>query len=248
MTASVRFSHLRAYGRSALHGWHARNAPEAPPNAAMQLGTAVHAMVFGNRQVVSYPGKQRRGKEYDAFAADNAGAEILTLAEYSKARHMADAVLASKVAAPYLRGITEETILFRWNGLDCRATPDIRGGDFLTELKTSATSDPARFPFHAIRMAYHAQMRMQQLACPGHHDCFVICCESTAPYPVTVFRIDERALDAGERMLILWSERLKMCESSGTFPAYAECVMPIDIPEDESGFEFNDEPLAETTE
>ena len=65
----VRFSHLRAYGRSAMHGHHARTQPEQEPTAAMQLGSAVHALVLGNKPVVAYPGAVRRGKEWEAFAA-----------------------------------------------------------------------------------------------------------------------------------------------------------------------------------
>lgn len=241
----VRFSHLKAYGRSAAHGLYARTH-ESDPNYAMQRGTAVHALIFGNRNVCGYPGRQRRGKEYEEFAAEHADYEILTLAEYDKARRMADAVLSSKVASPYIRGVTEETILFRWNGLDCRATPDVRGPDYLTELKTSASSDPERFPYHALRMGYHAQMRMQQYATGLLPECFIVCVEAEEPHPVTVFRLEERALDMGGRLLVLWAERLKSCESSNYYPPYSECVMPLDVPEDDAVLEFNDEPVMET--
>jgi len=248
MTQPVRFSHLKAYGRSAMHGLHSRTV-ESEANYAMQRGTAVHALIFGNRVVCGYPGPVRRGKEYDRFVAERPDCEILTASEFDKARRMADAVLSSKIAAPYIRGITETTILFRWNGLDCRATPDIRGEDFLTELKCSSTSDPERFQYQAIRMAYHAQMRMQQLACHSaidELDCHVVCVEDAEPHPVTVFRFTDRALEMGERNLILWSERLKQCEESNYYPSYAECVMPLDVPEDDAGFEFNDDPVTET--
>lgn len=250
----VRFSHLRAYGRSAAHGHHARTAAEDNPSYAMERGTAVHALLFGNRRVTGYPGPQRRGKEYDAFVAAHPDHEILTLAEFNKARRMADAVLASKVARPYIKGITEQTLLFRWNGLDCRATPDIRGEDFLTELKTSQSSDPERFPYHALRMHYHAQMAMQTIAVealdldPGYPmPCFVVCVEATEPHPVTVFRMTDRAMDMGQRMLMLWAERLKACEDSATYPPYVECVVPLDVPEDDTELEFNDEPIVEET-
>lgn len=245
ITGPVRFSHLKAYGRSAMHGLQARTVDGDEQTYAMQRGTAVHALLFGNRKVCGYPGATRRGKEYDAFVADHPDTEILTMAEYLKARQMADAVLASKVAKPFLQGVTEETLRFRWNGLDCRATPDIRGEDFLTELKTSATSEPERFQWQALRMHYHAQMRMQQIARADDTPCFIVCVESAAPYPVTVFRIEERALDMGERMLILWAERLKACESANVFPAYAEYVVPLDVPQDDTDIEFNDEPVEE---
>lgn len=244
----VRFSHLRAFGRSAMHGHHAR-LNEMAQTTAMQRGTAVHALLFGNRQVCGYPGATRRGKEYDAFVAEHPDTEILTMAEFDKARRMADAVRQCELAQPVLQGVAEETLLFRWNGLDCRATPDIRGTNFITELKTSATADPVRFTWQALKMQYHAQMRMQQLACsisnypdsfPPPQDCYIVCVESADPFPVTVFRIEEKALEMGEKLLVLWSERLKNCEASNTFPPYVSCIVPLDVP-DEMALEFGDD-------
>ena len=241
----VRFSHLRAYGRSAMHGHHAMTRADDEQTYAMERGTAVHAILFGTRKVCGYPGAQRRGKEYDAFAAERTDHEILTMAEYDKARRMADAVRGCELAAPWLKGAVEQTILFKWMGLDCRATPDVRGDGFLTELKTSATADPMRFSWQALRMHYHAQMRMQQFACsasPFHvNDCYIVCVESAEPYPVTVFKFEERALEAGEKLLVLWAERLKNAEASNTFTPYVSCVVPIDIPDEEAELVFADD-------
>jgi hypothetical protein len=241
----IRFSHLRAFGRSAMHGQHAL-ANEQEQTAAMQRGTAVHAILFGTRKVCGYPGSQRRGKEYEAFAADHADSEILTMAEYEKARRMADAVRKCSVAEPLLHGAFEETLLFRWNGLDCRATPDVRGIDFLTELKTSATADPVQFPWRALRMHYHAQMRMQAIACEVTGTCkpldhYIVCVEASEPFPVQVFRIDEKALLAGEKLLTLWAERLKNAVASDSYPAYSSCIMPIDLPDEEAQLVFSEE-------
>ena len=238
--APVRFSHLRAYGRSAMHGHHARQK-EAEQTTAMERGSAVHALVFGTRKVCGYPGSQRRGKDYEAFAAEHPDSEILTASEYEKARQMADAVRECKLAEPMLQGITETTIRFRWMGLDCRATPDVRGTDYLTELKTSSSSDPARFVWQALRLYYHAQMRMQQIACADSlvQDCFIVCVESAEPYPVTVFQIDPKALEAGEKLLILWAERLKNSEVSAQFPPYAQSIMPIMLPDEEIELDYS---------
>src|SRR5688572_29258437 len=103
----------------------------------MERGTAVHAILFGTKEVCGYPGPQRRGKEYQAFATERPDTEILTMAEYDKARRMVDAVLKCKLAEPVLKGVHEQTLMFRWMGLDCRATPDVRGPDYVTELKTA---------------------------------------------------------------------------------------------------------------
>jgi len=228
----VRFSHLRAYGRSAAHGHHARTAAEDDPTYSMERGTAVHALLFGTRKVCGYPGAQRRGKEYEAFAAAHADTEILTMAEYDKARRMTDAVLASSLAARYLRGVVETTMLFRWMGMDCRATPDVNSPDHLTELKTSASAEPVKFTYQALRMAYHAQMRMQQIGCKDKRPCFIVCVESAEPFPVTVFEIEKRTLEIGEKLLVLWAERLKACEAADVYPPYCQSVFPLIAPED----------------
>lgn len=207
----------------------------------MQRGTAVHALLFGNRKVCGYPGATRRGKEYDAFAAQHQDVEILTMSEYDKARRMADAVSACKLAEPMLKGTVETTLFFRWMGLDCRATPDVRGEDYLTELKTSASSDPVKFLWDARRRHYHAQMRFQEYGCKEQiiHDHWIVCVESEAPYPVTVFHVEPEALDEGDRILVLWAERLKNCEASAYFPPYVECTVPLVWPKDIE-FEYGD--------
>jgi hypothetical protein len=229
----VRFSHLKAYGRSPMHG-HAARLRETKPTAAMQLGTAVHALVFNTRKVIGYPGATRRGKEYDAFVTANPDSEILSGTDFDKARRMSDAVRESKVAAPYLIGTCEKTILFKWMGLDCRATPDCRGDTFITELKTSASSDPARFLWHARKMAYHAQLRFQEYAlADSTRDAWIVCVESDDPHPVTVFHLEPEAREEGEKLLTLWGERLKSCEAAGQFPPYVQTTVPLVWPKDD---------------
>ena len=227
-TIPVRFSHLRSYGRSAAHGLHARMT-EAAQTQAMQRGTAVHALVFRNRPVIGWHGAQRRGKDYEAFVAENQDVEILTAAEFEKACRMAKAVKSSPLAAPLLEGDVEQTVHFTWYGRMCRATPDVRGKRRVVDLKTTVCSDPERFQWHSLRFAYHAQLRMQQIA-TGAAEAYLIAVESTEPFPVTVFRVTDEALKYGEKQLALWMERLITCESSGYFPSYVECIVPLDVP------------------
>lgn len=208
----------------------------------MERGTSVHALLFGNRKVCGYPGAQRRGKDFDAFAEAHPDHEILTMSEYDKARRMADSVLDCALAQPYMQGVAEHTLRFRWMGLDCRATPDIRGEDYLTELKCSSSSEPVKFTYHALRMAYHAQMRLQQIACgKPAKDCFIVCVEDKEPHPVTVLEIDARTLELGERLLVLWAERLKGSEESGVYPPYCQSIFPLIAPEDVE-FSYEEQP------
>lgn len=236
-TTPVRFSHLRAYGRSPAHGAYSRIAPKGDETLAMERGTAVHALIFGNKRVVGFPGKKRYGKEFDAFAEKHPGDEILTMAEYDKALRMAEAVIECKLAAPMLKGISEATLLFKWMGLECRSTPDVRGEDFVTEVKTSSCVDPMKFIWHAKRMHYHAQMRFESIAAEKYHcnvkNHWVVAVESEPPHPVVVYRMEPEALEEGEKLLMLWVERLKNCEASNSFPGYADYIVPMCWPKDE---------------
>lgn len=236
----VRFSHLRAYGRSGVHGYQARFGVEPEGTYAMERGTAVHALLFNTRKVMGYPGATRRGKEYEAFVAANPDTEILTGAEYDKARRMADALRASEVAKPFLTGATETTLLFDWMGEKCRSTPDVRGADFVTELKTCPVSEPTRFNWHALKMHYHAQMRYEAIA-SGLKQCYIVAVEATEPHPVTVFKLTERSLEQGEKLLVLWMERLRGCEKSGQWMPYVSSVVDLDVPEDTIELTYGDE-------
>ena len=146
------------------------------------------------------------------------------------------------MAQPYLKGVFEKTILFRWNGLDCRVTPDVRGEDFVTELKSSKSADPAKFLWHARRMQYHAQLRFQQYGCEQPtmvkeaskiSDHYIVCVESDAPHPVTVFHVEPEALQEGQQLLMLWAERLKNSASCDAYPPYTDCVVPLVWPKDD---------------
>lgn len=236
LVAPVRFSHLRAYGRSAAHGLYARTH-ERKPTAAMELGTAVHAMMFGTQKVDWYDGV-RRGKTYDEFcAAVEPGTLVLTLNDYFRARRMVDALKSSSAAVFALTGTAEETLHFRWMGRDCRATPDVRGDGFVTDLKTTTSADPNRFRWHALKMAYHAQLRMQQIGCElaGHGRvayAYIVAVEVDPPHAVTVFDLTARALEEGDKLLTLWMERLCASEGARSWPGYCESVVPLDVADD----------------
>ena len=104
------------------------------------------------------------------------------------------------------------------------------------------SSDPNRFPWHARSMAYHAQMRMQNLAIKDTAAaCYIVCIESAEPYPIQVYQLTDKALQEGEKCLIAWSERLKIAEQSSSYPPYTTCIMPLDVPDEEPDLIFEDD-------
>ena len=244
----VRHSHLRAYGRSPAHGYHSR-VSEFVPSQAMQLGSWVHGIWSGLGKFVGYPCSQRRGKDFDKFKADNPDTTILLMADYDAGKRMAEALDNNADAVRYLTGVKEQTQFFNYNGIDCRATPDVRGENWITELKTTANADPRFWQWHFRKMSYHVQMVMQAIGCSdnGHNidHYMIVAVESKAPYPVTIFELQERARDEATRTLMLWSERLKACEQSRQWPGYSQAIVPLDVPDEDVELIYPDEGDAE---
>jgi len=239
----VRFHHLKAMGRSAAHARLVMDREESEAQEdrvpVLQRGTAVHSLVLGvGKRIVAYPGAVRRGKKWNAFAAANSDAEILTSTEYEKSNRMAESVAGNKMAMEVLKGQRETSITWKFLHRDCRATPDVADySGYVTELKTCATSEPFRFTGQALRYGYHGQLAWQMdgviasgLGKPTA--AFIVAVESSAPYPVTVLRLTERALEKGRGLYSLWLERLLTCERDNLWPGYCESVVEMDVPDE----------------
>jgi hypothetical protein len=163
----LRFHRLKLMGRSPAHY---AAAVEAETTEAMETGTAADALLLTDRKVLAYPGKTRQGKEFDAFCEANKGALIVTKTELAKAQGIAEAVANCADAWRLLSGIKQQSLYWTFQGRECRGTPDVRGENFLTDLKTGETSDPRFFPWKVKRFAYHAQMAWYEMQPAQPHD------------------------------------------------------------------------------
>lgn len=249
----VRFSHLKSMGMSAAHCLNSFRNDERRESLAMRVGSGSHALMFG-QQVVTYPGKVRRGKDYDAFKSCNPSAIILSAKEMMKAQSIALALRSHPRARELMHApgvIYERTILWEQNGRRRRSTPDaLVPGKYIIDLKTTRCAEPGKFARDAARMAYHGQLadyRDAVEATTGHRlPCYIIAVESEAPYNVSVMPLTDRALDKGQALVRLWFERLRACEDSGSWPGYCEAETPFDVPDDDfAGLVFGDEESAD---
>ena len=228
----IRFSRLKLFGKSPAH--FAAALPDE--SSALDVGSAAHAMILGvGREVIAYPGKVRRGKEWESFQADHPDALILTKAEFGRASRMAKAVGDNADARRVLNGVREQTMYWEVSGRACRGTPDVRSDTFITELKTGETSDPRFFPFKLRRFSYHAQLAWYSdgAVLAGHPDPkehYVVAVEAAYPHVVTVFRITRDTIDQGRKMVRLWFERLLQCTAANEWPGYCQTVVDLDLP------------------
>lgn len=234
----LRFSALRQFGKSPAH-YAAYIAQEPETTSAMDVGTAADLLILGGKRVIAYPGPVRRGKEFDAFALANADAEIVTQREYAQAMGIAEAVAACPDAVRVLTGARQDTQSWTFQGRACRGTPDVRGANFITDLKTGETSDPRQFHWKVRRYAYHAAAAwyLGGLGLAGFSNvrhAYIVAVEQTPPHVVTVFQLTDRVLDMGDRLCRLWFEQLQVCEASGAFPPYSQSIVDLDLPDDEA--------------
>lgn len=244
---AVRFHHLRAIGRAPALGRFAmqggtveeedENDDDEKKSREVELGAATHNIITGARRVVAAPmARNERHKAYQDFLAANPGAQVVTESMYEQANRIADAVRGHRDVAPLLDGATfEETLYFDFLGEKCRSTPDVRR-NHVAELKSTKSAHPREFLRDAERRFYDAQVAMERLAVIEAcgftpDDCFIIAYEKTPPFLVTVLRLTEARLRAGEDQLAEWMERLIECRRSGHWPGYAEGPLDWDIPE-----------------
>lgn len=249
----LRHSALKRLGQSPAHYHAALTAPDAQ-SRAMEIGNAADRMILQHvtaltsdrqpaQRVLAYPGKVRRGKEWDAFRLAHADALIVTQAEHAVALGMVTALQAHPEALRLLTGDTQRTRVATYAGRLCRATPDCLPDPLtLVDLKTGETSDPRRFPWKVRQFCYHGQIAWYQdileaAGEPRPTQCYIVAVESKPPHVVTIFRLTEHLLDLGRRQNHAWLETLRACEEANTWPGYTIAPVDLDLAEEGEGGE-----------
>lgn len=236
--APLRIGDLAWIAKSPAHcKWHLDHPSK--PTPAMRLGSLAHAILLGKAMPVVYPGKARRGKEFEAFKASYPEDEAIYLdSELEEARGIARGLMDHGEAFKLLLGRREETVLWEFNGRTCRGTPDSFNTQesILTDLKTTVDAGPQRFPWQALRLAYHAKTAwyLDGLRAAGVANldrAFLVAVESKPPFSVATYELTERAIDFGRKLYRSWLEQFLVCERSGQWPGYPLGV--LDAPEDE---------------
>lgn len=232
----VRFSRLKKMDQSPAHYFEScqERADETP--LAYRLGSGVHAMIL-DTPVIKYAGI-RRGKVWDAFARDHADKTILNEREWYQAQAMSSAVLRRREAMQLLfEGTTvEKQIAWSYCNRSCTSIPDARNDSWVSELKTSQTAKPGLFIREGLRFYYHSQLAFYADAIEHEtgrrpSNAYIVVVEKSPPYPVTICRVTDRALELGAKINRLWFEQLLICESANHWPGYSDAIVDFDVPD-----------------
>lgn len=241
----VHFSRLKKMRLSPAHYL----AADDYSTTSTRTGDGTHSVLIGTKRVVVYEGGARnpKFKAWQEFQADNDGALILIPSEADRVVGMRRAIEAHPLAMKLLDGVRETLIEWTHAGRACAGTPDVvhpqlsgYRGKVGVELKTSKTASPWGFPWECKRYGYYSQCSWyangieSTMAYPAGDvsDYFIVTVESAKPFPVTVFRVEERALSAARLEWRGWMDQLLQCEREGRFPAYTDQVISIGVDDD----------------
>lgn len=160
-------------------------------------------------------------------------APIVTVDERDRAQRVADAVLSSSVAEPLLVGAKECDLRWTLGDQACAGRLDVMGAHHITDLKTSASSEPDWFTRQAELMAYHAQLDWYAVGARENgfdvQECYTVVVETRAPFAVTCMRLPSATLREGATVWRAWYERFLVCQASESWPTYVQSVVDLDI-------------------
>jgi hypothetical protein len=230
---AVRWSRLKAMRTSALaYRWQEEH-PDDDETVALRIGRAVHSMLLEPAKYLVdfaiWP-KERRGKEWLAFAAANAHRDIITGKEAEIAEHCVEAIRGHGPAMSILTsgGARFEHTL-TWvdakTQLPCKARVDIVNGR-LSDLKTSRHIVPRRFAYQVHQLGYHGQLAFYAMGLEANgfemeKPPALVAVQNSPPFDVVVFRASTETMDRGHVLARTLLDRLADCRESGEWPGIA---------------------------
>lgn len=238
--------------RSPAHG-KSYASSDNKPTPAMQLGTAVHTTIlnpdnFAHECVVK-PDINRRTKDgkiaYEKFLAMAKGRAVITVEQAATCLNVANQLALSSRAGLLLSG-TEREQSFLWRDdktqLTCKARIDALSYDdkSVVDLKTTIDASPDSFARTIVKFGYHVQaafyLRAASTLNTGHEAVrngwtfSIIAVETSNPYAVACYKLDERAIIEGDKLidkaLALWLDATTL----GQYKSYPDELTTLSLP------------------
>ena len=216
---------------------------EEKTSAALAFGSLSHLLTLQPQEfdsqyaVTDLNLATKEGKAWKAALPESI--QIVKNDDYEKAQMMADAVRDHPQAKMLFQDyIAEEPIYWTFDGVPCKAKPDIVaevfGHRYIADLKTTESVNPEAIRKSIAKWGYHRQAAwylsgMEAVGRPC--DAFIfIFVEKTYPYLVTMCQLDEEALAKGMEECLRAVSTLKECQASGTWPCYTREIITLGLP------------------
>ena len=214
---------------------------------AMRIGSLFHGLVLEPERVkiAVAPVCDKRTEDgkatWEAFCAENIGAEIVTAEEGEMLTGMVASVRAHPAASALLSGpgIAEGSAYWvdEYSGELCRCRPDFYRQDLgiIVDLKSTEDASPKEFARSIAKYRYQVQSAFYQDGLEAATGDYIkgflfVAVEKKAPYAVAVYQLDMQGVEAGR---IAYRDNLIAladCKASGKFPAYSDRVETISLP------------------
>lgn len=240
---AINWSRLKLLEKSPAH----YKAGYSGDSQSLRLGTAAHAAVLEPekfaKDFVVYPGKVRRGKEWEAFEqqALDQGKQVLSRTEFAEAEAIAKSVRSNARASLLLLGGHAEVGL-TWSitagdlKFECKGMLDYVGTEALVDLKSTRDGSPEGFASSCARYGYYGQaawyadgyFRKTGKRLPF----YFVAVESDAPYLVTVYRVPDHILAHGRDQYLTLLAKLDYFTKKNFWGGYSEAdEIDLGLPE-----------------
>lgn len=257
-------------GSTPRHAWFASprlNPYHKADNRRMfDIGRACHAMLLGQgSEYAIIRAKDYRSKfaqeQRDAAYANNKipllesdANQVKAMAKAAREQLQALVDAGTLARIPFGKDETEVTLIWRDNGVLCRARLDYcpKDGEVLYEYKTtSASADPSLWGFRQFRQLgydnqlafYRRGLEVLKVANSPAFGCIVQ--ETFEPYLLSFVRVDDevimRADEKVKQAMKIWAQCLK----TGVWPGYSLQGYDIDLTEKERAQDAREQPGSE---
>lgn len=203
---------------------------------AMLVGQALHVCFLepdgADDRIVLWTEGARRGKDWTAFCAANAGRIILTENMHARVCGAVAALRRHPVVREWVEKIegVEVSALGEFAGLPFKARTDARTSDPLVDLKLTRSCDPATFTRTVLSFGYYMQGAIYREL--FNRDRFMlIAVEDRAPFDVIAYELAPSMLRHGEREARLLVNEWKQCESRQCWPGRSDEPVTLELPD-----------------
>lgn len=201
----------------------------------MDRGTLAHMMILEpctvDQRVAIWDGGVRKGKEWEAFKAENANRLVIRKCDFDEVRQ--GALIAA--ACPEIRSLLsdceiEAALLWNEKSILCKGLVDAvskttaHGTVTIPDLKTSARIDEQSAVRTVQNLHYRHKMAMYRRAvskirgvAPSDVRCFNIFVQLDPPYGVNIMQLGSDGLDWAETQMLNLLGEVERCIESGVW-------------------------------